>query len=265
MEKHENPWWQGAIACLLGTVVGLAVSHQFHWPIWLGMVIGGTLAYFSWDPKKVWRAVSQSCQKIRDWLPDKQRLKTSFYMTLSAFALSTSLHVFLIVLYLLNESHSLTDIDQIFQMMFVYMAGCVVFSFILFTYLNNASNEWNQDRVNQAKLLIRYGNPLAVYVYWPIRGLIWLAPKLSKFAFYTFWIFAFRFVKTFFIIVHCRARWLCLVDTVLAIAITHFLFRGNLLIGGLAGAIFWIFSREIIAIRWLKIIPNGAKVQTSSL
>lgn len=56
--------------------------------------------------------------------------------------------------------------------------------------------------------------------------------------------------------IHCKDRYLCFVDSMAGVLLST-AFSGNVWLGAVLGTAFWIANRELVAKRWLKIIPQA--------
>ncbi len=103
------------------------------------------------------------------------------------------------------------------------------------------------------KILLKI-NPIAVYCYWPIWGIVWFASRLILLT-----IFISRFTRNLFILIHSDWRLLCGIDSLVG-ATAGFLL-GNVFWGMLIGGLTGLLNYEILSVRILKLVPERIQKQ----
>jgi hypothetical protein len=138
----------------------------------------------------------------------------------------------------------------------------------------------NIRRMENARTLYRKiilgGNPIAVFIYWPIRGILkipkiiyFLISKVPKATTVTLGAllvvakFLGRFSKNLFLIIHDDLRLLCAVDAMIGAstcyALNHFFGYSSFLAvvtGTISGGLLGVLNYELISKRW---IPSHIK------
>lgn len=129
----------------------------------------------------------------------------------------------------------------------------VVRIFAAFTFLL-ALADGNMYRTNERALhkqerMILFGNPLAVFLFWPIYGPILFGRRVPYFL-----CVVGQFVRVFFRLIHSDLRLLCAFDAALGAAVGYF--TGSALLGALIGGFAGVANYEIISKRVLNLIPR---------
>ena len=133
----------------------------------------------------------------------------------------------------------LTVIASIVEVMF-FLASVAMFFFIFGRRLR-PDETFDYDTFKVYCSLAKFANPLAVYIYWPARGLRhdpkgikWLAPRLA----HVIWeivLFFFNFSRVMIIITHSQRRTLCPTVTFMTVVLGY-VANGNIAVFTVAGA-----------------------------
>ena len=134
----------------------------------------------------------------------------------------------------------LTVIASIVEVMF-FLASVAMFFFIFGRRLR-PDETFDYDTFKVYCSLAKFANPLAVYIYWPARGLRhvpkgikWLAPRLA----HVIWeivLFFFNFSRVMIIITHSQRRTLCATVTFMTVVLGY-VANGDILTFTLAGGV----------------------------
>lgn len=262
METRERIF----IACALGAGIGTLIALQingFFW--WIGAVIGSMIGFLSYQYKEIVSCAVAAWREVSGWKPDKDAWKIcwlSVVVFLSEF--SSALVLYVIGLSLsANIEHK--TISQIFftkqgeitsQLTTMIMVITTVPSVIIIMTTALLSIGWaivsfssktdHKGSVMELKKIIKYSNPLAVFVYWPAIGLLRTPAFLLKTARATR-----DFARTFFFLIYSDERLLCGVWSFVGAVIGYF--SASVVIGALAGGIFGVANYEIVSKRILKL------------
>lgn len=271
----RRDFWQVVLASAFGAFVGafvaLEISSRFEYGryFWgLGVIVGGLAGYVSVDFAELREGVALAYRRTITWRPDWPFWGVIGMMFL-IFSVASSNIAFLVGLLSLNLTNSLV-VFKVFEVI------CFIFTIVGFAEgLVSDSNLYHGDRVERRKghlreirdmgKVILLVNPIAVWFYWLPWGVWYLARRapaaavmasaqtglvLSRAA------SAFvRFVSTSFHYVHSHKRTICLAAAAIGAAVGHE--AGSAVVGAVFGAVLGVVEYQLVAIRWLKVVPNG--------
>ncbi len=252
------------VACFLGGLTGALIALNLS-PIlwWLGLIVGGTVGYFTFEFRLVIRAVQAAWKQVTGWkLPAVRSLIRSLIYHLLAIICSLMMlfDVLFPVSLILPQpgSHSVPD-----PFGFARGVGGMALGFLLGfaacgLVVKNGRFDGEQS-IKGALRLFLYLNPLSFFVFWPL-WLIWqglrFAPHYPRWVYQGtcwFWGKVAWFVKLVFVQIHSDVRLLCFLDSALGAGIGYF--AGDPLMGGIAGGLLGVLNFELVSKRWLKLVP----------
>lgn len=235
-------------ACALGAGIGAMIALQiggYLW--WIGMIIGATLGYLSYEFKAVLKAIVFAWRKIinykLNWADIKVTLKLLFWVAIIivCFCFLSFLRAYL-------EKNPLSPGSKAAILPIWFIFGFVI---PILLALN--------DPIPALKFFL---SPIIL----PLKFLIWViewAIKITKIilmviaGLFTEIFLAmkaiFSFFKTIFVQIHSDERLLCFFDAGIGAGIGYF--YHNALIGAIAGGILGAVNYELVSKRWLKLVP----------
>ncbi|MEK7518727.1 MAG: hypothetical protein AAB549_02275 [Patescibacteria group bacterium] len=261
-----KPVHKGMLATFFGVLFGSLVALALQQVWMLGALIGGIAsagisAYILFNAKEFLVAIPMAWSKAIHWRPSKETIALfQFFGPFLSIGCVSALSWLPVIL--LNSSVTGT--------VFIFMVtGMSIVSFFGFISQYSAGREFLLTRETEkiiwrdlGKLLI-WLSPLVVF------AILYYVPAMFRLIFQTALQVVGRFAKELFILVHCRDRAMCMVDSSLGMVVAFLVQQqflgggpllsvGSILVGGLAGTVLYFFNREVVAIRWLKVQPNGS-------
>lgn len=252
-------------ACFTGAVIGSLVALQFSpffW--WLGLIIGGGTGYITYEFNRVLNAIKTAWKEVYPKISNKKLWKWVGYQLLAQI----SLYLTYCTINSIFSSISKGKIE-IVNFPFFWVPLFLLLLFLSLAVIAVISKDATSFKENDRKLLkamILHGNPVAVLIYWPIRGLymfVFKTPWKKVFLFFVriplnllkwttkvFWKFCL-FLKKVFILIHSDIRLLCGIDAAIGSGCGYLL--GNVLIGGLIGGILGVLNYYFVSIKILKL------------
>lgn len=254
-------------ACAPGIAIGFWIAQKlgFFWPI--GAIIGASLSYLLVEWRVVVLAIPKAYDKATSWQPDKELWRYRGLAVIAFLSVISSCAVlFLGVIWL--DSHvvlgffSGKPISAIPKtpLFFVIAGGFAIavstfltmcmWLFVMLSFLikrNSTTGVFKEDELGKMfREGIKFGNPLAVFFYLPIKGL-WNLPKgvrwIWKMAIWKFCLFFGRFLKELLFNIHSQKRVLCATTTFISVA-SGYMVDGSLvtftIIGAVAGGLYSI-------------------------
>lgn len=264
-EKAIQFFW----ACAPGIAIGLWLAPQLGlwWPV--AALAGAVVSYLLVEWKTVVFAIPKAARKASPWLAERLfdgglwRARGSLMLAwLSVFSSSTL--IFLGILWFCSAMFN----EPITWLMFISQESMRSFPFapqllltaahvffIVVTVLSFAVSAvvflnlekkpvTPQLMINRAgdlefiRDVIKFANPLAVFFYWPARGL-WNAPRGIRWFFkdvvWEILLFFGRFFRTMLFIIHSHKRTLCATTTFMTVVLGYVM-NGDLITFTLAGA-----------------------------
>jgi len=242
-------------ACALGSFVGALTALQmniYFW--WVGMIVGGLTGYLSYEFKKVTAAIPQAWEKASIWSPQPLLIFLKSYAIewLGLVAFGSTMFMALGALCWGASTPPVMNLHIVFLL---WMLGMGLIA--------GATMEFKIGSE-----MLRYANPFAVFVFYPLKALFYWMPKGIILAVpripaaFSAIITAVsigaetlgRFTKYLFVEIHSDERLLCGVDAAIGTAVGYFL--GSAGIGALAGGLFGVLNYEVVSKRWLKLAPR---------
>ena len=243
MSKVTRVFWACAAGAGIGALIALEINSYFWW---LGLIIGGVFGYLLYDIKAVARAVPRAWCAASGWKLDGEAWKIRGLVTLAFVSvLASALLAILVGSFLGGRIDHVSTWEFVFAhkisvmalLVFLSMAvpaalaiGVSGFSYALaLSVVSLLSRE--DDIMRDFRSIIKFGNPVAVFVYWPIVIL-----RHSPAAVWRAAIAVGLFIKYLFLAIHSDERLLCGIDAA---------------IGALAGGAFGVANYEIVSKRIL--------------
>lgn len=254
------------VACFCGATIGALLAIQFnHYFWWIGILFGGLVGYLSYEFMKVVRAVKTAWNEVcKEYESNFRRLRSVGSTVLSVFVEAIQVAYFTLLFLLVGLSWAivvplLVCPSFYFENSRGYIIACTIAlsllfgSFVSATYLSFAMRYRGITTpvIDVMGKYIRFlfidANALSVLFRWVPKGICLIAAEIPGALG-----FLREIVKRTFILVHSEIRLLCMVDAMLG-ALTGY-FCGNVLIGGVVGAILGVLNYKIISVRWLKLV-----------
>lgn len=227
-------------ACAPGIAIGFWMAEKagFFWPI--GAIIGAGISYLLVDWKEVVLAVPKAWNKAISWKPDKFAWRCRGLIFLGFLSALSSCALFFVggmifCMYLPPDvsSNPPQNIKEL-GICFLLTAAGVLYSF---TYLINELTSINIPfmGVRKYKKFINNSNPLAVFIYWPIKGLVMVVvfvwdrfiPSCIDFG---------NFLKEVIFTIHSDKRVICATVTFITV-VSGYMVDGGLVTFTIVGAI----------------------------
>lgn len=255
-------------AIAIGFLTGVALAAGLGgWLAWiLGPISGGLVGYFSYNFKAVLRAIPRAWAEISKWrITEKQALVVLRATGRGLGAVLLSFITFLVVgtsvmaplvaavSYVSGQPLEADPVNLflLFILTIVMVGG-------IFTVCSGAIAD-----AKGVKAAARYGeylwyalvrfNPVAAWIYWPIRGIIWAIPRIPKAV-----VVLGRFFSRLFRLIHSERRLIAGVWAFLGVlswllSVPFWICFAGSVLGG-------VISVELIGKRLLKTLPayNGA-------
>ena len=264
-------------ACAPGIAIGLWLARQLGWWWPLGAVSGAMISYFLVEWKVVIKAVPQALRQtfsgFSDWFMDAQMWKACGMVCLGFLSYTLSSGLFLLANAWCGSNFLDLPISKCFYMAnsqlvrmpffwgllysvsFIFGSIIALILFILSIYSSviifgrrlKPHESFDNDVLNFFQSLVRFANPLAVFIYWPAKGLMytpkgikWLAPRLAHVV-WEILLFFFNFSRAMIIITHSQRHTLCATVTFMTVVLGY-VANGDILTftlaGGLIGAVY---------------------------
>lgn len=254
-----------------GGLVALEISERFEYGryFWgLGAILGGFAAYFGVDFRELCSGIARAYRTTIAWRPDWIFWKATFF-----------LHVAFSVLFFNFIPISIPVFGWEGSLAFWIIIQCLI-SFFVFLYATDerleeevygAYTRLRSQRlyrdISRSKNIIRLTNPIAVWFYWLPCGVWYVARRAPSAAVRAAVGTASvsvevaralgRFAATAFRYVHSQRRTIALTGATLGAVIGHEL--GSATLGAVAGMILCVVEHELVAVHWLKVVPNGGR------
>lgn len=247
-------------ACALGAFLGaftaleLAAHFSFGKYIWfIGAIIGGSVAYLTYDFKTVCRGIAHTWRKMRAWRPQPtvwRILRLHVMLFVNGFIAGFGLLFWSSVFYFLAVR---PDVDIIDAVLFAssFLSG-IVGVLVSFSFFSSLSSDSFRELVLRYEETRRYAFCIIVLPWHVIRLIVYASRRIPSAA-----LFVARFAKQVFIYIHSNERLLCLTDAAIGSAIGYF--AGSALAGAIAGGLFGILNYEVISVHVLKIAPKRSE------
>jgi len=259
------------VAAFIGTFLTLAAAVQFGLGWWLaplGALVFGTAAYLGYNWREVGRAFAYAWRQTVRWRPVKGWRENLLYLTYCFWGPEASvLSAFAIILLGATVGTQKTVPSGATGAAFVIavIAGADLFSFLLTAVMiMTVQLPLHSEReLAQAKRLMIRWNPIVapcLLFYYLVRGVVWAASRVPVALWKTAATFI-RFLWQVFCYLHCEERRICFSGTAIGVLAgftagwqSGVVFLGSV-IGGAVGCLVGILEYELVARRWLKLLP----------
>lgn len=276
-----------AIGALIGTLIAFEIQSRFIWGsyLWiLGAFAGGSVAWFVGEfgelrigVARSYRAskenLSYKLKSVMKWRPDWGYWRASLMLIagVTVSLISSVLLVFVMVFvidYISPNRSSLTFMGflVLLSLVVILSVSLLVSLFLLCTLIIIPwLKEKGDDIVILGKIMFKYCNPVSLPFVCLWGLFIVLRSTLSfikenweeimdatKICVKEIWLF----VRRAFIYAHSEKRRIRFIGAFIGTVAGFFL--GSAILGAVAGAIIGGISRELVAIKWLKLIPAKA-------
>ena len=265
----QRNFWQVVLASAFGAFVGgtvaLEIAEHFQYGsyFWgLGAILGGLVGYVGVDFADFREGVRLAYRRTIAWQPYWPLWKTNLLCSISVLTASSN---FIVLIGLLGDWK--TGL-WVFGAITCPVLFAIFFMVVLEEYTGESSKDQHtldclrgDDEVSKKILL--YANPFAVWFYW-LPKCVWWAVAYSPAG--AVWVILVstraahtlgRFASTTFLYVHTQKRTICFAAAALGAAIGYH--AGSALVGAAAGALIGSVEYQLVAVRWLKVVPNGQR------
>lgn len=229
--------WNIAIAIFCGMVIGAYAMNEFaqsNW--WLGLPLGGFVAYLACEPMKVVRAIPQAWVAAGGLMPGRHICMIIFWVFLGGVAAIIQL-LGLVAVFLSWTGDSLVLNKS--TLIVAIFAG-MTYSYILAAVSNiNALGKINlsvkKGKIDTRKKISRHQLKInrLLACRFAVRSFPFIWPiLLGKFAFSKLgaiaraFVILFRSIGSFlfhlFVLIHSQKRTICMVDCMFGLAILHY-------------------------------------------
>lgn len=257
--KKRN-WWKNFIFCGLLVMIGLFISIKIDGNFWwIGASSGGFLGYLLCDIKGLATAFSRSWKMARGWKIDGRKVyrvtKSLVIIYISAFGFIINFFVVVSLILVAGRSaeFDIISIDYFWSFLVITSLLSVLVSLFTFTTADDSFTK-DDSSIEQALKVskkIRKLNFFRVYFYLLPKGVWWCAKKtpyvilITLKGFYYGGIFAAKFLKYFFILVHSEYRMTYATYVFIGVAIGYLTGCG-VAIGGVIGGILGTIGLNIV-------------------
>lgn len=262
-----------ALGAFVGALVAMEIAARFAYGGYLwafGALAGGIVAYVTVDFRELCTGTARAYSRTVAWRPNGlywKALGMSLvgYMTLASTIAAVALAMAMVV-HPVPSKMLVVMVGVIASITATIMAILDCSARPTWPWPDNFTKERLLRSRRQGYWLLVHANPFSAgfyAVYFSMRGTLYLVRHIPAawawcvaavpIAYATSRAFAIQA----FIYVHTERRTICFVDaTIGAAAGYHF---GSALIGAAIGAILGVVNYELVAIKWLKLIPAKTK------
>lgn len=246
-----------AVACFIGATLGALIAFQFNqYPWWLGILIGGLIGYLSYEFKTFIRALKRAWTEVSEKQSGEigrgiiRELKAisrvaAFIMQILLLGFSWTVILWFLVLLPGTERSEMMLLVLTCLSLSAFTGIAVILSLLFL----GPRDKYSIPPLQFGIYALKTANPITVLCYWIPRGALWILQQTPLIA-----VFTGRVAKRTFIMVHSELRLLCLTDAMLGAFIGYWC--GNVLIGGVAGAVCGVLNYKLISVHWLKLVPR---------
>lgn len=254
----------------IGTLIALQLKQQYNlnfWALIIGMIFGGLTGYIfiefkefvsaipkAWKMTRyLWQGMAKNFIHLYHILANREIYKTILYLVPAIISITAN---FIFLNNIVTPASEKGFLESPGWCIFVVLTSIVLFGALLTLFIAVTVEKEDYYFSNNAKKICKnciiYFNPIAVAIYWPLKG-IW---ELGKLVYLNWQIFT-TFFKKLFILTHSDWRLLCAIDCMIGVCIGFTC--GNAIIGALAGGIFGLANYELFSVRILKLVPSRVK------
>ncbi|MDO8495356.1 MAG: hypothetical protein Q7S32_02395 [bacterium] len=223
----------------IGGTIALEVNRMFWW---VGVLIGGSIAYLVYDLKEIALAIPRAWRRTTSWQPDREWWKALRNYTLGEFNLVAIICIGFALISFPIFALTGNWKAHIALLLATFLAGCFISCGMV---LGSSS----YDTRGIIILTSAQGAPNFLYLYlvllpeYSALGIKWLLLKGIP--------LGAKFFKYLFLIIHSEFRLLCAVDAAIGVVIGFL--GGSALIGAVVGGLFAVLNYEILSVRVFKI------------
>jgi hypothetical protein len=269
------------LACFIGATIGALLALQFNrhfW--WLGIFLGGGIAYVAYDFKRVVKTVQmiwKSIPEAKELYEETRELRSELIALVKGFgitiflicigictigALYTLVHTFFVTVDLYvrfwtsNKETIFRDHKDIYTNVY-WLGGTVVTLIVAVTAAITTQKMDSKANATRIFLIVMAFSPVSFPIALPIFVLIQIIKSAHLLISCLDWltrmvpVAVWKTAKKTFILVHSEIRLLCMTDAMLGALAGYFL--GNALLGGLIGAASGILNYRLVSIKLLKL------------
>ena len=234
--------------------VGAIVAKQFEALWWIGLIFGFISGYIGYDIRSFLGAIpvalASSCAEVGTFIPTTGRLKRFACCAFYTFGagVCTGLICFGAISLLIFP---LTHVSECLLM--ASYGGFFMGIFLVWmTPSDSKTDAGTQMHIEDMSTIIRWMHPipfairtLPLGIFYSLRVVAWITEKGSE--------LGWRFLYHLYRLVHSHERVLFGLDVALGVAIGHY--SGNALLGGFAGAAWWILDWHVISVKLMRAQP----------
>ncbi len=266
-----------SLSCALGAFVGALTAlqlHPFFW--WIGLVVGGSTGYLSFEWKAVAAAIPQAWSAATAWRPNLELWRARYALVMEMIGLLVTIAIAEVSLILfLAISAALVKGDETIASLLLgvaMMMQCMLCAGLIAGLIVGfwASNSQKANALREEVLFLGgmylcdpfrfYGLRVPKFFFWTVpraiqkRVACWFSQEnQQKFRHNVNALY--RFLKMSFRVIHSEVRLLCAVDAAIGSAIGYFV--GSALVGAVVGAILGLVNYEVFSIRLLGLVPGN--------
>ena len=243
-------------AIVIGFLTGVALATKLGgWAAWVfGPLSGGLVGYLAYEFKAVLAAIPEAYREVTSWQPNWTAIKEGAkkVLLLPITILVIGLNAIPILAWAFNSDHGslINGLKspggyEVATIMCALLGATMIMAIQSFGHDFGNSPKLNTSR--QKRLMLMF-NPLAVFIYWPIRLLIYVAmsiPEIAKAIGLFLW--------HLFRLIHSQSRLIAGIWAL--IGVVSWLTTDAFFVCGLSAVLGGIVSRELIGKRILKLIP----------
>ncbi len=246
------------LACALGAFIGALTALEingYFW--WLGCIVGGVVGYFIYELNTVLAAIPRAWRAATSWRPNMVMIKLRLSFGFGLFCMSSSFIIFFGSIIIIGAWDASGNPMSIMTVSIISICICG-FMFLLGMATKPVNNIVEYKQFTRECIL--YANPVAVYIYWPVVGIILgiknipRAIRVTCHASITVGGVTATFTKKLFLLIHSEERLLCGVWAATGSLIGYF--AGSAIIGAAAGGLLGVADYEIISKRVLHLVPS---------
>lgn len=254
------------IACFAGAFIGamlgleLAVYSRFLWIP--SALVGGVIAYLTYNLREVGVALRQAWISVVDWRPDRLRLAEQYRSAINWLTKVAYIFLFFVLWSGLVIVGVESGQEAVLLRFLLFWFGAFAVGFwMLISTLQSASvlsgmTRWVVLIVNPVVLLIAIIVGMLCMVAWSLFSIVRHWRKILR-GVATAVLTTGRLIKRVFVLIHSDVRTICLVDATIGATVGYFL--ASAWLGGAIGAAAGLINYEFISIRWLKLAPAHAR------
>lgn len=244
------------LVALLLAYVGSVIAEQLGTLWWIGLIIGFTLGYVGYDVRGFVRAIPAAFRRAstrpEPSITAKEWVTNVCHCTFYTIGAGTSMVLTMGILFAPLVARYPIMYDGSYLTFVALLAIGWTLVFYLVTSSTATNPKHRDSHIELMSILILWAHPvtftlrtLPIFAFYALMAVAWTTEKGSE--------FTCRFIRHLFLLVHSHERALFGIDVAIGVAVGHY--TGNAILGGLTGAVWWIFDWHLISVQWLKIEP----------